>query len=213
MWSLSGPTPRPSRISMVIGAADHIARGQVLGIGRIALHEALAQGVGQVAALAARPFGDQAAGAVDAGRMELHELHVLQRQAGAQHHAAAIAGAGVGRGAGEIGAAVAAGGEDGHLRAEAMQLAVGQIERDHAAALAVLHDQIDREVLDEELAPGGGSTAGRACAASRARCDRPPRRCAARCPCRSAWSCRRRAAGRCGHPRCARTARRSARAR
>ena len=45
--------------------------------------------------------------------MKLHELHVLQRQTRAQHHAAAIAGAGVRRGAGKVGAAIAAGGEDG----------------------------------------------------------------------------------------------------
>ena len=82
--------------------------------------------------------------------MELHELHVLQRQAGAQHHGVAVAGAGVRGGAGEIGAAVAAGGEDRHVGAEAMQLALGQVERDDAAAGAVLHDQVDREVLDEE---------------------------------------------------------------
>ena len=38
-------------------------------------------------------------------------------------------------------------------------------------------------------------------------------RCAARCPCRSPWSCRRRGAGRSCRPRCARTARPNARAR
>ncbi len=64
-------------------------------MGRIAFHEALTLGVGEITALAAHAFGDQAAGAVDAGGMELHEFHVLQRQAGAQHHAVAIAGAGV----------------------------------------------------------------------------------------------------------------------
>ncbi len=82
--------------------------------------------------------------------MELHELHVLQRQPGAQHHGVAVAGAGVRRGAGEVGASVAAGGEDRDVRAEAVQRAFGQVERHDAAAHAVLHDQIDREVLDEE---------------------------------------------------------------
>ena len=79
------------------GAADDIARSEVLGIRRIALHEALAGRVREVAALAARALGDQATGAIDAGRMELHEFHVLQRQPRAQHHAAAVSGAGVGR--------------------------------------------------------------------------------------------------------------------
>ena len=78
------------------GARDDVARGQVLGVRRVALHEALALAVGEITALAARAFGDQHAGAVDAGGVELHELHVLQRQPGAQHHGVAVAGAGVG---------------------------------------------------------------------------------------------------------------------
>ena len=76
-------------------ARDDVTGSQVLGVGRVALHE----GVRQIAALAAHALGDQAAGAVDPGRVELDELHVLHGQPGAQHHAAAIAGAGVRRGA------------------------------------------------------------------------------------------------------------------
>ena len=79
------------------GARDDVARGEILGGRRVALHEALAFGIGEVAALAARALGDQHAGAIDAGRVELHELHVLQRQAGAQHHGVAVAGAAYGR--------------------------------------------------------------------------------------------------------------------
>src|SRR5690606_888023 len=75
-------------------AADHVARGQVLVVRGIALHEALAVAVAQDAAFAADAFGDQAARTVDAGRVELHELHVLHRQARAHHHAATVAGAG-----------------------------------------------------------------------------------------------------------------------
>ena len=84
--------------------------------------------------------------------MELHEFHVLHRQAGAQHHAAAVAGAGVRRGAREIGAAIAAGGKDHAVSAEAMQRTRRHVERHHAAAGAVLHDQIEGEIFDEELA-------------------------------------------------------------
>ena len=134
------------------GARDDVARGEILGGGRVALHEALALGVDEIGALPARAFGDQAAGAVDAGRMELHEFHVLQRQAGAQHHGVAVAGAGMRRGAGEIGAPVAAGGEDRHIGAETVDRAVVELERDHAAAAAFLvHDQIDGEEFDEEF--------------------------------------------------------------
>ena len=133
------------------GPADHVAAGQVLGAGRVALHEALALGVGQVAALAAHALGDQAAGREDAGRVELDELHVLERQARAQHHGVAVAGLGVGAGAGEVGPAVAAGRQDRVVRRETVDRAVVEVPGDHAAALAVLHHEVEGEVLDEEL--------------------------------------------------------------
>ena len=84
--------------------------------------------------------------------MELHELHVLARQAGAQHHAVAVAGADMRRGAGEIGAAVAAGRQHHELRAEPVDAAVLQAPGGDAAAHAlIVHDQVEREVFDEEL--------------------------------------------------------------
>src|SRR5260221_311675 len=102
--------------------------------------------------MAAPALGDEPARAVDAGRVELHEFHVLQRQPGAQYHCAAVAGAGMRRGADRIGAAIAAGRQDRGLGAEAMQRAVVELERDHAAARPlVVHDQVDREKLDVEF--------------------------------------------------------------
>ena len=132
-------------------AADHIAGGQVLGRGRVTLHEALAVGVRQIAAFAARAFGDQAARAVDAGGVELRELHVLQGQAGAQRHRVAVAGAGVRRGAGEIRAPVTAGGQRHDVAVEGVQSAVVQVPCKDAAADALVHDQVQGEVFNEEL--------------------------------------------------------------
>ena len=133
-------------------ARDHVARREIFGGRRIALHETLALGIDQIAAFAARALGDEAAGAVDAGGVKLDELHVLQRQAGAQRHRAAVAGAGMRRGAGGVGAAVAAGGENRGLGAETMQRAVVEFQRDHAAAGAlVVHDQVDGEEFDVEF--------------------------------------------------------------
>mmetsp|Transcript_6941 Transcript_6941/g.20278 ORF Transcript_6941/g.20278 Transcript_6941/m.20278 type:complete len:380 (-) Transcript_6941:808-1947(-) len=63
------------------GAADDVARGEVLGARRVALHEALAFAVAQDAALAAAALRHQAARAVDARWVELHELRVLVRDA------------------------------------------------------------------------------------------------------------------------------------
>ncbi len=152
MWSFSGPHPAPLVDLDRHRPADHVARGQVLGAGGIALHEALALGVGQVAALAARTLGDQAAGTGHARGMELHELHVLQRQARAQHHGVAVAGAGMGRGRAGVDAAVAAGGEAGEVAVEAVHRAVLDAHRHHApAGPLVVHDQVEREVFVEEL--------------------------------------------------------------
>ena len=133
-------------------ARDNIAGCEVLGGRGVAFHEAFAFGIGQIPAFAARAFGDQAAGAIDAGRVELDKFHVLQRQAGAQHHRIAIACTGVGRRTGEESAAIAAGRQNNLLRAEAVQCAVIQFPGGHTAAGAFLiHDQVEREILDEEL--------------------------------------------------------------
>ena len=133
-------------------ARHDVTRGKILGRRSITLHEALAFGIGEITAFAARAFGDEHARAIDAGRMELHELHILQRQAGAQHHRIAVTGAGVGRGAGEIGAAISAGRQNGLLGAEAMQRPVFHRDGDNATAGTFLvHDQINGEVFDEEF--------------------------------------------------------------
>ena len=61
------------------GPTDHVTGGEILGVWRVALHESLACGVGQVASFSANALGYQAPGTVNARRMELHEFHVLQR--------------------------------------------------------------------------------------------------------------------------------------
>ena len=50
-WSFFGPTPRPSRISIVIARETTSREARSLARGRVALHEALAIGVGEIAAL------------------------------------------------------------------------------------------------------------------------------------------------------------------
>ena len=152
MWSFAGPQPRPALISIVIERETTSRLARSLAVGRVALHEALAFGVRQVPAFAAGTLGDQAAGREDAGGMELDEFHVLGRQPGAQYHARAVAGAGVRRGAGQVGTPVSTGCQDNLLGTEAMDAAVFQVPGHHAAANALLvHDQVEREVLDEEF--------------------------------------------------------------
>ena len=133
------------------GAADDISARQVFGRGRVPLHEAFAFGVGQISAFTACAFGDQAPRAVNSGRVELDELHILQGKARPQHHRVAVASAGVGRRTGEVTASVSARRQDDHLRREPVQRAVIELPRGDASADTVVHDEVEGEVLDKEL--------------------------------------------------------------
>ncbi len=83
--------------------------------------------------------------------MELHELHVLQRQAGAQHHGVAVAGAAMRAGAPEVCPSVSAGGQDRLLGSETMHRAVLEAKGDDTdAATAIVHHQVEGKVLDEK---------------------------------------------------------------
>jgi hypothetical protein len=134
------------------GARNHVARGEILGIRRIALHEPLAVRVAQDAALAAHAFGDQHAGTGDAGRVELPELHVFEGDAGTRRHADAIAGIDEGIGRRVVDAPRAAGGENGRLGVEDDDLAGFHVHRRdaHDVALGIAH-QVQRLPFDEEL--------------------------------------------------------------
>src|ERR1700688_2976352 len=96
----------------------------------VSRHEALSLAVGEIAAFATRTLRDQHAGAVDAGRMKLDELHVLQRQPGAPRHRVPVASAGVGRGAGLIDAPAPAGRDYDYVGAEAMDRSVLETPRE-----------------------------------------------------------------------------------
>jgi hypothetical protein len=111
--------------------------------------------VDQDAAFAAHAFGDQHAGAGHAGRVELPELHVLQRQAGACRHAHAVAGVDEGVGGSGEDAPGAAGGEDGGLRFQDHDVAGFHFQRHHAEHVAVgVADQIEGHPFDEEVGAG-----------------------------------------------------------
>ena len=131
------------------GAGDDVAAGEVLGRGGVPLHEALALGVEEIAALAARALGDEAAGAVDARGVELDKLHVLIGEASARDHGHAVARARVRRSAAKVGTAVSAGCQDGMVRPEAVEGAVFLVIGDHALALSVFHYQIEGKVFNK----------------------------------------------------------------
>ena len=152
MYSLSGPQPRPFLDLLVHAAGDEVARRQVLQGRRVALHEALAVAVAQDRTFASAALCEQHAGAVDTGRVELPELHVFERQAGARRHAKAVAGVDEGVGRGSEDAPCSAGGQHDHLGLQDVDLPGLHLERRDAddGAFAVA-DQVERHPLDEEI--------------------------------------------------------------
>ena len=102
----------------LLGARDDVARGELHLVGRVLLHEALAVGVEQVRALAARALGDQDAVLDERRRVVLDHLHVHQRRAGAVGLRDPVAGADQRVGRRLEGLAGAAGGEDHVLGGE-----------------------------------------------------------------------------------------------
>ena len=79
----------------------------------------------QVLPLHAASHRIEAARAVDAGGVELNELHVLQRQTCTKHHGRAVTGTRVSRRCREVSSAATACGQDDHMGAIAMQFTCG----------------------------------------------------------------------------------------
>jgi hypothetical protein len=87
--------------------------------------------------------------------VELPELHVLQRNAGARRHAQAVAGVDEGVGGCGKDAAGAAGGQQHGLGLQDVQVAGFHLQRGHADHVAVgVADQVQRHPLDEEAGLG-----------------------------------------------------------
>ncbi len=86
--------------------------------------------------------------------MELHHLHVLERDARLQRHRHPVARAGVRVRRARVEPAGAAGGEDHRLGADRLQPAVQEVPGDHALAAVVVDDELPGEVLlvDEDVA-------------------------------------------------------------
>src|SRR5699024_12880659 len=101
-------------------------------------HEAIHIYVTQDAANAAGGIRQEDAKPDKACRMELVELHVLERDAAAEYHRGADTGEGVGVRGGLEDLAEPAGGEHHGLRLEDVDLAGGQLVGDHAGGAHAL---------------------------------------------------------------------------
>ena len=137
------------------GTRHHIAPGEVFGVRRVAFHEALALIVDQIAAFAAHAFADEAARPRQTGGMKLPELHVLQRQSGAQRHAEAVAGIDVCIGRVAENATCTAGRQQCGARFNHQRLARLDAQRAHTEHIAVgIAQQIERKIFVEKVGAG-----------------------------------------------------------
>lgn len=133
------------------GSRDDVTRGKILGGRGVSLHESLTLRVEEVSTFTTRTFGDQASSTVNTSRVELNKLEILEGKTGTRNHGHTVTSAGVGRGGGEVGTTVTTGGKDGLMGAEAVNRAVLHVEGGDTDTLAILHDQVKSEVLDEEV--------------------------------------------------------------
>jgi hypothetical protein len=103
------------------GPRDDISRGQILGRGSIAFHKSFAFTVAENTSFSSTSFGNETSGAINASGMELYKFVVLIGQSLAQGHGIPISRTGMRRGAGKVGASIAARGEDRILGPNPMQ--------------------------------------------------------------------------------------------
>ncbi len=132
---------------------DDVAGRQLhLGLG-VLVHEPLALAIVEQSALAAGCLGDENPVRVDAGRVELDEFHVLERQASTENHRKAVACVGVGVRRDLPGARVATGRKQRRLGVEDVEPALLEVPRHQTHARAVLHDQLRHIELVVETDP------------------------------------------------------------
>ena len=147
------------------GTGDDIARGAFLTC-IVMLHETFAgliatvvAAVEQIAAGATQAFLDHGAGHARArageqtGRMELHHLHVAQRQAGAQRHREAIATLVTGRRMVFVHGRAATGRQQHSARLDEYEFAAAHIDHQHAGDRTPIRgsNQLDGAVLLETI--------------------------------------------------------------
>ena len=97
-------------------------------------HESFPFAVPQDSALASDRLRDEDAHSANARRMELEELHVLQRNAPAGQDGRAVAGVGVSVGGRAVHSSESAGGDQNGLGMKDVDVAGGQFQSHHARA-------------------------------------------------------------------------------
>ena len=83
--------------------------------------------------------------------MELNEFQILQRKTRTRHHGVSVTRAGVCTRAAKVSSSITTGSQDGLVSPEAMEGAVFHVECNDTNTLAVLHDQVEGKIFDEEV--------------------------------------------------------------
>ena len=83
--------------------------------------------------------------------MELDELQILQRKTSTSNHSVTVTRASVCTRAAEVGTSVTTSCQNGLVGTEAVEGTVLHVQSNDTDTLAVLHDEIKREVFDEEV--------------------------------------------------------------
>jgi len=96
-------------------------------------------------------LSDKTAGAIDTSWVELDKLQILQRKASTSNHCITVTRTSVCTRAAEICPTVTSGCEDRFVCPEAVERAILHVERDDPDTLAVLHDQVEGKVFNEEI--------------------------------------------------------------
>ncbi len=131
----------------LLGPRHHVARRQLHLARRVALHEPLAAGVLQVPALTAAGFRHQDAVRDQARRVELQELHVLEREASAVRHRHPVARHRFRVRREAVEAAPAAGGDEECLAAQHDGFAARCVDPEQTREAAALHQHVGHEEL------------------------------------------------------------------
>jgi hypothetical protein len=96
-------------------------------------------------------LSNQASSTINAGRMELHEFEVLQRQACACNHSITIARACVRARAAKVSPSVPASCKHCFVRTEAVEGTIFHVEGNYTDTLAILHYKVERKEFDEKV--------------------------------------------------------------
>ena len=132
------------------GAGDNITRGEILSVRSISLHEPLTLRVSEDTAFTTASLSHEATSTIDTSRVELNKFRVLDWEASSGDHTTTVTSASVSTRARLVGATITTSSHDGVGGLHSVNGSVSHIVGHDTTALAIFHDEVHREVLNEE---------------------------------------------------------------